>query len=368
MRAVATPFQEIAPASARISVSRYTSAAELEKENIALFRRRPVIAAHLADIPATGDFVTVDIGGVPLIVLRTGGDAIRVLVNVCRHRGARLIDGSAGSCKKALTCPYHAWTYNLDGQLIHVPHQASFADLDASSLALRRVAHEVRHGFVWVCIEPNHALDVAGALGEAIDDDLRAFDLASHQVANTAVHVRQANWKLIMDAFAEGYHLKSLHRATLARFFLETSILDDFSPHVRQLGARKSLTEIADDPVDSWDFRKHTTLFYNLFPNVVLVFHPHWISQLSLFPEAVDRVRVVHRMLIPAATDVGAQRDNLDKSFAHIDGQVFQQEDLMIAESIQKGLLSGANEHVLLGAMEEGMRLFHQARDRALNQ
>ncbi len=135
----------------------------------------------------------------------------------------------------------------------------------------------MRHGFVWVLLSPGaEGIDVAKALGPVLDDDFEAFDLRDHVVAGKRTTTCAANWKLVMDAFAEGYHLKSLHRSSLARFFSEAQLVDDCAPHVRQVGARKTLIE-SDEA--SWDFRRDTTAFYNLFPNTVLVFHPLWISQ-----------------------------------------------------------------------------------------
>jgi len=135
---------------------------------------------------------------------------------------------------------------------------------------------------------------------------------------------------------------------------------------VRQVGARKTLLEAAKGPESEWDLRRDTTVFYNVFPNAVLVFHPLWLSQMSLMPEGVDRVRVVHRMLVAEEATDETERLRLEKSFDHIHGEVFEKEDLAICESIQATLRSGANSTVLMGGLEEGMRLFHVARDLAL--
>ncbi len=367
---VGEPTRETSPRTSRLAVARYTDPRQLDREREVLFGRRPVIVAHVSEVPGPGDFITETVADTPLLVLRDGDGRIRVFVNACRHRGARLVDGERGSCNKALTCNYHAWSYRLDGGLMHVPRRECFAELDRGAHGLRAVEHAVRHGFVWALprkLDPDGGdLDIADYLGPILDDDFDAFALADHRVSRTSVTVRRANWKLVMDAFAEGYHLKSLHRRSLARFFLEGAILDDCAPHVRQVGARKALLEAARQPENTWQLRKLTTVFYNVFPNTVLVFHPYWISQMSLFPEAVDRVRVVHRMLVADRPLGDDERARLDKSFAHIDGQVFAKEDLAIAESIHGTLASGANSEIVLGGLEEGMRLFHRARDRAL--
>ncbi|MFP6654262.1 MAG: aromatic ring-hydroxylating dioxygenase subunit alpha, partial [Myxococcota bacterium] len=345
--AIQDPSSEIDTRSTRISVDRYIEPSELAREQTSLFRRQPVIVAHVSELAAPRDFVTETVGGVPLIILRNDEGEIRVFINACRHRGARLLEGTEGSCKRTITCRYHAWTYDLDGSLIHVPGAEVFEDLDPSTMGLRSVRHQVLHGFVWVVLDGSAEFpELAGWLGPVVDDDLTAFDLAGHEVARSLTTVKKANWKLVMDAFAEGYHLKSLHRQSLARFFIETSIVDDCAPHVRQVGARKSLlekTEEGEEGAAAWDFREDTTVFYNLFPNAVLVFHPDWVSQMSLFPVGVDGVRVVHRMLVPGGVRDEVTKAQLEKSFEHIHGQVFEKEDLSIAESIQSTLTSGAN-------------------------
>jgi phenylpropionate dioxygenase-like ring-hydroxylating dioxygenase large terminal subunit len=372
IRMTREPRAEIPTRTSRLSVDRYVDPAELERERRDLFHRQPVIVAHVSEIPSPGSYVTEDLAGVPVVALRDLDGAVRVFLNACRHRGARLFDQPGGLCKKAITCRYHAWSYRLNGDLLHVPNEEVFAALDHADLGLRPVACEVRHGFVWAVLqssEEERVLDMAAALGPVLDDDFDAFDLAGHRVARSATTVRKANWKLVMDAFAEGYHLKSLHRQSLARFFLEGQILDDCAPHIRQAGARKTLLDVADEPEETWDLRRDTTVFYNVFPNVVLVFHPDWITQMSLFPEGVDHVRVVHRMLAPPTDDADSPEasDRLEKSFRHIHEQVFEKEDMAIAESIQSTLSGGANTHVVLGGLEEGMRLFHAARDAALS-
>jgi phenylpropionate dioxygenase-like ring-hydroxylating dioxygenase large terminal subunit len=357
------PTVERITGTTRLSVDRYVDPQIAERERARIFRRLPIVVAHGSDLTKTGDFVRAELAGVPLLVLRTDL-GIRAFINACRHRGARLVDAQKG-CKRALTCPYHAWTYGLDGQLKHVPHLDAFAGLKTSEIALSGVPCELRHGLVWVQLEGS--LDVARFLGPQLDRDFSGFGLDTHSAQQTRVHETAANWKLVMDAFAEGYHLRSLHRESLSRFFLDPAILDSCPPHIRQLGARKSILEMRQEPQDRWDFRAHTTLFYNVFPNTILVFHPLFISQMTLSPLAPDRVRVVHRMLVDGGDRTQAEADRLARSFEHIDGQVFQKEDLAISASIQSTLACGVNTEVLMGGMEEGMRLFHATWERAIS-
>ena len=150
-----------------LDVRRYIDLDELSREQERLFRGRPVIIAHTGELSRTRSFVTEEVGGVPLVVLRDDAGDLRVFVNACRHRGARLLDGAAGQCKKALTCRYHAWSYRLDGSLMHVPNEEAFASLDRSALALRPVPFTVRHGFVWAVVDGRGAPDMARGLGRS---------------------------------------------------------------------------------------------------------------------------------------------------------------------------------------------------------
>jgi phenylpropionate dioxygenase-like ring-hydroxylating dioxygenase large terminal subunit len=356
-RTLEDPTTAVPRGSTALAVSRYLDDDELEKERRSLFAKLPIVVAHASELPDAGSYVTLELGGVPLLVVRDDEGEVRAFVNACRHRGARLTTEERGACHKLLSCPYHGWSYRLDGSLFKVPREEVFGALDRDALRLREIPTAIRHGLVWASLEG--PLDVASFLGPVLEDDFASFELAEHRTLRSSIRVKRANWKLVMDAFAEGYHLKTLHAQSLARFFLEAAIVDDCTPHVRQVGARKSML----DEGASWDLRKDTTVFYDVFPNTVLVFHPHWISALTLFPEAVDRVRVVHRMLVPPGETDEAK---LTQSFTHIDEHVFDREDLSIAESIQSTLASGANREVLLGGPEEGMRLFHAARDAAL--
>lgn len=366
--AIENPDGEVVKRATKIATNRYTDPEELAREQQALFRNQPVIVAQQSQISNPRDYVTADIADVPLIILRDDSGEIQVYVNACRHRGARLLEGESGVCKKLLTCRYHAWSYGMDGSLVAVPHEDVFGSLDRAAFGLHRIPHEVRHGFVWVLIDgaPDQKLDVASFLGSMLDKDFAQFNLSEHHVEQSVSVVKNANWKLVMDAFAEGYHLKSLHRDSLARFFLDMSILDDCSPHVRQVGARRSIKDADINSPDTMNFREDTTVFYNVFPNAVLVFHPLWISQMSLFPQGPDHVQVIHRMLVRKDVDEPVANARLEKSFRHIHEQVFEKEDLAISESIQSTLASGINTHVTLGGLEEGMRIFHAARDRAI--
>lgn len=349
----------IEPQHAEVGVERYTDTLVFQREQQVLFRRRPIIAAHVSELANPGDYVMEWVAGLPVLVVRQKDGSLRGFLNVCRHRGAMLVDDRCGS-RKALTCPYHAWTYRLDGTLQHVPRSETFSKLDVEAHTLEPVQVAERHGFVWVQLDGEP--DVEAFLGPDMDRDMAHLGLVESRVETTTVRGLAANWKLVMDAFCEGYHVKALHRTSVSRFFTDTVLVDDFYPHVRNIGARKSLREVPPDA----NIFEHTTIFYNVFPNGILVFHPTWASFITVVPMAVDYMHFVHRMLVPAAPVSDEAAERRKKSFALIDKVVMEDEDLKIALNIQKGLRSGVNDRFVLGGLEKGMAIYHRAWDEAM--
>jgi glycine betaine catabolism A len=357
---------QLAASDATVPVSAYVSGERLLAEQQVLFRRYPVAVGHASEIASPGDFITHDATGIPIVVVRDRGGSVRAFVNACRHRGSRLVGEPCGHHKKAFVCPYHAWSYELDGALLHVPMREAFPSLVDAEAGLVPVPVEIRHGLVWVRPGGGAALDMAGYLGP-VDEDLAGFGLEGHVLHRRVSEVRGVNWKLVIEAFLEGYHVRSLHRDTIFRFFFDTgTVLDAFDPHVRFFGARRNIGEARAKPREAWDIRAYTTPFYFVFPNTILVFHPDWLSHISMIPLAVDRALYTHEMLVPTAPETDADRSHWDRTFDLIEGQVFQREDLVMADSIQRTLGSGANEAFRIGRVEHGIRLFHDAMERAL--
>jgi phenylpropionate dioxygenase-like ring-hydroxylating dioxygenase large terminal subunit len=347
----------------RIPVDAYTSPARFEAETRTLFRAHPVVVAHASELALAGDFLTHDALGVPLVVVRGTDGALRGFLNVCRHRGARLADATTGT-KKAFVCGYHGWTYGLDGALVHIPHAEGFPrECDRN---LVPVPVEERAGFVWVVPTARASIDVGSYLGP-LAGELEGLGLAGDVAYRTVSVVRRFHWKLIVDAFLDGYHLKRLHRDSVYRFFLDNvNLADKVGPHVRSVVARKGLEKARSVPRDAWRFRDVLSLTYFLFPNTVLVFHPDWVSRITLFPRGIDETVFTHTMIVPKDADTDDRRAHWDKTWTLIHENVFEREDMAAAEWIQSGLASGANESFACGRFEFPIRWFHDEVEKAV--
>ena len=360
----------------RVPVELYRSEEQLTRERNRLFRELATPIAHISEVPAPGDFITREVAGVPVLVVREKTGALRGFVNVCRHRGAPLADARTGTGCKALVCPYHGWVYQLDGTLSHVPGEAFFPNLDKSQLGLVALPLVAAYGLVWVIPEGRGSVTARpapenGAAERALraafgpfGDDLDHFGLAEHHLFRKTEAVRRCNWKLIIDAFLEGYHVKTLHRRSLARFFDNSGPwFEFFGDHVRSVGARKNIADMAQRPRAEWDIRACATPFYLFFPNTVVVIHPDFVSVLTVMPLRTDETAYSHYLLTPENPDPDGPQKELyaryQRSFELIDGAVFAAEDLDIAERIQRGLSSEAYEHFILGGAEYPIRVFH---------
>jgi glycine betaine catabolism A len=270
--------------------------------------------------------------------------------------------------RNRLVCPYHAWTYRLDGSLAGVPRAEAFPDLELDRLGLRQLSSTTRHGLIWAVLDPaaDTALDITAYLSE-LDRDLDALAVARHYVYRQHAIRRATNWKLIVDAFLEVYHVRRLHAATLGSFFVDAvSVSEAVGPHLRFLAAREGTSKIRSLPADQWSPQVHATLVHFVFPNSLFVYHPDYISHLGMYPESADETLFVHTMLIPEKPTSNKAEEHWRRSFELIDTVVFNSEDLVICEQIQRGLRSGANEALIVGRLEQNLRRFHANLDAAL--
>lgn len=353
------------PPQPDIPVSNYLDPARWQQERDVLFRKYPLIAAHGSRI-AAGESLALDLAGLPVVLTRDDQGEVRAFLNVCRHRGMRLLEpGEARPCK-ALVCPYHGWTYQLDGSLRHVLHPEFFPELDTGALGLRQLPCAERHGLVWVLPDADGRLDIDNWLG-SLGVDFDWLGVSRDRCWRHDETMRAANWKLIIDAFLESYHIRVLHRNTVYPFFLDaTALADRIGPHTRSAVARRGIVDHPQPPDEEKPLRDLCSYSHFVFPNAILVFHPDYTSLITVWPDALDQLGWRHTMLVPPDCMDESWRDHWDKSLALIDDGVFQAEDLYAAEGIQIGLASGANDRLRLGAREYLVAEFHRHVEQAL--
>ncbi|WP_038210458.1 aromatic ring-hydroxylating oxygenase subunit alpha [Xenophilus azovorans] len=357
LRSLAAGRPEMAAHDAEIPVRHYLDADRFARE-LRTLRRHPVPIAAAADLAQAGDHVAAHRLGAPLLAVRGDDGVLRAFLNVCRHRGAQVVPDGQGRGARRFACPYHAWTYGSDGTLRGLPQRDGFPGLDMGAAGLRPLAVAEAAGVVWVLPDPDCAgHDLRAQLGP-LAAELDAMGFGMHvPFAPRRLELR-CNWKLLVDGAFEAYHFKTAHRDTIASMFADNQqVIDEFGPNRRLYLVKAGLdTRTAPAPAD-FRPREHGNLIYFFFPGTaILVQGDH--AQLSHWePIAPDRTAVHELTLLPEAP-AG------DKALRHWERNVALYrrtlaEDYALAESIQAGLASGANEALRFGRFEFAAPRFH---------
>ncbi len=333
-----------------------------------LLRSLPSVFVPSAAIPNPGDHVERVCFGTPLFAVRGSDRRVRVFRNACRHRGMALVEGAG--CSHALVCPYHGWTYRLDGSLAHVPHADAFPDLDVSARGLVEVTSSEVDGLIVIgALDPDAACadDAMSALtdGSPWRDKLLP---AQRLVVNESA-VRNINWKVLIEQFLEGYHIRSTHRETFFPLqYDDLNVVETFGPNSRITFPYRNIERLRDREESSWTTKQRMTFLYQLFPNVMIATFPDQVSVV-----VVDPIDVEHSMLTTytfvtpefadAAMIAAAQRDGGAPPSLLEQGVL---EDNEMSAGVQRGLRSGANAFVEFGRHESAIGHFHTNLDQRL--
>lgn len=358
--------QEMLGEVVKVPVRNYTDAGVLDREMATVFRDYPMVAGHASHVREPGSYLLGDWSKFPFVVVRDKQGTLRAFLNMCRHRGARIVSGDEERLK-AFVCPFHGWTYNLDGTLRTITKSYAFPGVDRSEYGLQELPVVERAGLIWIHPTPGATIDLDAYLGE-IGDDLEHFGIDELVRYRKTAVTKAANWKLLLKTYLEGYHVPFLHRTTLSKSFKRGVIAHvEHGPHIRLAAARTNILDALESDIESWRVLDYASVYYTLFPNTFFIMHPDYVSINAFYPQAPDRTIWTHEMLY-RPSDFPGERGQaaLGKRFDYTNDVVFDMEDFAVAEDVQAGLEYGANEFHTLGLEEGLLAIFQASVDRAL--
>lgn len=342
----------------------FTSRAHFDLEQEKIFRRYPVPVTLSALLPEPGMVVADESYGVPLLISRAKDGEVRAFVNACQHKGSKLIEDCEVHKQGRLSCPYHAWTYNLDGRLIGVARADMFKDLDKSKRGLKQLPAREWGGVVYVQLdggEPDWS-----QLSSQVADDFTSLGIPDAHVYGRKTFELKANWKVVLEPFLEGYHVQRLHAASIGDLFVDApNIVDFFGPNVRQLSGRVGYEPSMLDEEPNGNIHKLITHAYTAFPNCVVVTSQYYTSVMLLKPRDVAHTSVDYFMLTPGPATTPKAEEVFARSYDLII-KVFGGEDFRAAEISQAGLNAGVPEETVYCGLESNIVKYYEALDRLL--
>jgi phenylpropionate dioxygenase-like ring-hydroxylating dioxygenase large terminal subunit len=343
-----------------IPVQDYLDQDRFEAE-VAMIRRALNIVSHASEVPTAGDFITKDVVGTPVLIVRQEDGGVKAFVNVCRHRGATVELRSSGQCRR-FVCPYHGWTYERDGALAAVRHADGFPSLDVATTSLVELHCMEAGGLLWVCPDPDAPEPNMDEGTRVILDELEWLGCADSVVFESDTRLWNANWKLIVDGGLESYHFKIAHRNTIAGFFADNvSTFRYFGAHVRSVLPRLSLMELDGRPESEWNIRQHAHLLYSIAPNASILAQERHVDLILSDPVAVDKTRL-ELMTVARVPGPNGFSDKAAAFLAanHAFTKQTLDEDFVLAEQIQRGAATGANEHFRFARFEGALTEWHR--------
>jgi carnitine monooxygenase subunit len=346
-----------------VAADTYTSAERLAQDK-AMLIASPQLVGYASELPGPGTYCTKTVMGRSVLLTRVSDGTLRAFDNVCLHRQSQITEG-CGSARR-LACPYHSWTYDLDGNLVGVPGKEGFPECRSAPARLTELPAVECAGFLWISLDRNATLDIPAFLGP-LADELESWGIGRWSPLGEKVLDCPINWKLAIDTFAENYHFATVHKTTFATIARSNcTVFDSFGPHHRLVFPLNGILDLEDVPEEQWDPLQNMVVIYALFPNIVLSATIANGELFRVYPTDVPgRSITVHQNSSPL--------DLSDESVAAGAAAVFdyahatvRDEDYALVQRLQANLETGVREQLVFGRNEPGLRHRHESWSQAL--
>ena len=347
-------------------VEQYIDLDRFDQEKEEIFKNQPICIGISSLIPNIGDWFTAEVVGYPILVVRDKENKINAYLNICSHRGAKLAEGK-GNTLKAFKCPYHSWTYSLNGELLSRPRENLFDEIPKNKCNLKSIELSEKYGLLWIQLSKK-AVKESKKYFEELDILIDHYDLNNLYHYKTGIMQPNINWKLAVDTFLELYHVSHLHPDTLSDILKgDTCLFDTYGRHMRIIGPRKSLVESKAKILEIENIEKHIINLKIIFPNTILVDHEEHIELWHVLPEnSVNQCRVSISLFTKVPYKTDSEIRHWENNFKLLK-DVVEEEDFPLGEGVQKGFYADKKRNIIFGKNEPGLQHFHKNIDELLS-
>ena len=332
-------------------VENYFSQQRFNQE-IQLLRRLPVPFCSSAALPEKGSYIARQASGTPLLTVRGADGEVRSFINACRHRGMQVAQG-IGCSNKAFVCPYHAWSYSLDGKLLNIPGEEAFPGINKNDNGLVQVEAFEKGGVMYVQQEGSIDKDFIKNVLDYFQPEQEMFDHG--EVSD------KTNWKLLTETLLEGYHIKSLHKKTFFPYGLDNiNLVETFGPNSRVIFPFRRIEKLRELKPEDRKINGTVTKVYHLFPNASVSMLSNHSNLTVMEPIAPNEVKTITYSMVnlnSSGQKVSNEDAQKDLKFVNEQGQ---SEDREAARAIFETITAKANSHLTFGYFEKAIVNFHQ--------
>ena len=356
----------------RMPTTAYVCPEVAQKEQETFFRNHPQLIGLSGDLPEPGSYMTLDDFGAPILATRDKQGNFHAFLNACRHRNAKVASEARGK-KNIFLCPFHHWSYSNSGDLLKIPNEEHFGEIDKSCHGLLELPAVERHGLLWVHPDINGKLDVDELLGEELAAELGHYAIAPQKFVGQQTIDMKLNWKLANDTYGETYHFNKLHEETLGRqFFGNNQHLTHFGRHHRFVTANHGIHALREKPESEWRLEDATFVLYYLFPNVQLTLSDNSATLIRIYPDGNNPGRSVSRITLyysQQAIDMmeaeAKKSEEMGEAFIGMEEllemfySTIEKEDYVMGEMQQRAAETGMLKEIIFGRNEPALHHFH---------
>jgi phenylpropionate dioxygenase-like ring-hydroxylating dioxygenase large terminal subunit len=350
-----------------VPATAYTDPARYQLEVDRIFGHLPLPLAFTVELPSPETYRAMTVLGIPVVLVRGEDSVVRAFMNVCRHRGAQLCKVGRGTVSR-LVCPYHAWQYDLKGNLKGVYGSATFGDVDPGTHSLIELSCAERSGLIWVNLTAGETFDIDEWLGD-MAAQLDTLDLSKWHIYGQT-EFAGPNWKTAWDGYLESYHHAVVHSSTLGPLTVGNLIVHDtYGPHQRMVFGRRTLEQLNKVPDAEWDPDTHIRKIFHCFPNMAIsgvVGGYCMVNQ--MFPGRTQEESITRQTILVSQPPETAEERRLADEFRDSMLRAIRDEDYPINYGVQESMKSGRNKGVLFGRNEPALQHFHETLHRFMGE